>query len=108
MLTILSGLRLMQITSAGFAGAYFQSAGGRVYALAGLAAIVGFLLALLVARPAGARAAQLAASRTSGGGTGDGEVAEIARLQRRAVVSGAAVTLLLTAAAAGMAVARYL
>lgn len=107
LLTILSGIRLMWITSAG-SPAYFQSASGRVYALAGLAAIVGFVLAFLVARPAGARVAQLAASRPAGEGSADSVSAEIAKLRRRAAVSGAAVTILLTAAAAGMAVARYL
>jgi hypothetical protein len=39
---------------------------------------------------------------------GEGTVAEIAKLRRRAAVWGAIVTFLLAAAAAGMAVARYL
>jgi uncharacterized membrane protein len=104
LLTIVSGLRLMWITSAGFTPAYFGTPVGRAYTLAGLAAIVGFLLAILVARPAAARAAQLA----GGQGAGNDTSAEIERLRRRAAVFGSAITFLLLAAAAGMAVARYL
>jgi uncharacterized membrane protein len=110
LLTIASGLRLLWITSTGFTAAYFSTPSGRAYALSGLAAIVGFLLALAVARPAGVRAAQLAAPRSPAGGSpmSDDMVAEVAKLRRRAAVSGAVVTLLVTVAAAGMAVARYL
>ena len=78
LLTILSGLRLMWIGSAGFAPAYFASASGGTLAASGAAAIVAFLLALLVARPAAVRAARLGAARRlvrrygGGGGAGGG------------------------------------
>lgn len=100
LLTILSGLRLLWIASAGFTPAYFRTGPGLVFALSGVAAIVGFLVGILVSRPAALRAAQLAR-----GGTAD--PLELAPLRRRAAVAGAVVTFLVTAAAAGMAVARY-
>jgi uncharacterized membrane protein len=108
-LTIASGLRLMWITSVGFAPSYFASAAGRVFASSGTAAIVAFLLSLLVARPASARSAQLGASLASLPEDKRARLAvELTRLRRRgAVASGTAVTLLVLGAA-GMAVARYL
>src|SRR3954469_24261775 len=51
LLTILSGLRLLMIDSASFAGAYFQSAVGRTFALAGGLAILAFLFGVIVVRP---------------------------------------------------------
>src|SRR5688572_4160460 len=70
LLTILSGLRLMWIGSAGFAPAYFASASGGTLAASRAAAIVAFLLALLVARPAAVRPAQLGAAPARRGGNG--------------------------------------
>src|SRR5918999_5013981 len=62
LLTILSGVRLMQITSGGFSPAWFASAPGRTYAWSGVAAIVGFLIGVVIARPAAMRAARLGAA----------------------------------------------
>ena len=109
-LTILSGLRLMWIDSAGFASAYFASASGRTFAASGAIAILAFALALLVVRPAGLRTLRLGASL---GGMPEGAeraalAAQIAALQRRAAAASTAVVALLVLAAAGMAVARYL
>src|SRR5687768_5581068 len=106
LLTILSGLRLMWIGSAGFAPAYFASASGGTLAASGAAAIVAFLLA----RPAAVRAAQLGAS-LAGTPEGAGRAAvagELAALQRRGGIATAVAVALLLLAAAGMAVARYL
>ena len=110
LLTILSGLRLMWIGSAGFAPAYFASASGGTLAASGAAAIVAVQLARRVARPAAVRAARLGAS-LAGTPEGAGRAAvagELAALQRRGGIATAVAVALLLLAAAGMAVARYL
>jgi uncharacterized membrane protein len=108
-LTIASGLRLMWITSAGFAPSYFVSASGRTFAGSGAAAIVAFLLSLLVARPASARAAQLGGSLASAPEERRAGLAmEMASLRRRGAAASAVAVALLVLGAAGMAVARYL
>jgi hypothetical protein len=108
-LTMLSGIRLLQIASAGFSDAYLASLTGRTFLWSGVAAVVAFLLSLLIARPAAVRAGQLGASlaalpeseRASG-------VQELERLRRRSGVASIVAMVLLLGAAAGMAVARYL
>lgn len=101
LLTILSGIRLMWIMSGGFAAAYFQTARGATFGLAGLAALLAFFLSILVGRPANVRMAELRQ-------TGAGDEAEMRRLARRAgwAARGALVALILSAV--GMSVARYL
>ena len=109
LLTIGSGLRLMWIGSGGFAAAYFASGPGLTLALAGAAAIVAFLLSLLVTRPASVRAAALGGAIAAA--TDDAERARlVARLdaaRRTATVAGVAGGVLLTLAVVGMGVARY-
>jgi uncharacterized membrane protein len=104
-LTILSGVRLMQLTSDGFSSEYFNSPGGRVYAWGGVLAIAAFAFGLVVGRPIAMRLARLAAS--PGGGGEDAMVAERARLQRLAAITGMVNIVLLLGAAVAMAVARY-
>lgn len=108
-LTILSGIRLMQITSSNFSAAYFASARGATYGWAGVIAIVSFLVGMLIVRPAMVRAGQLAASLPN---APEGERAtigaEINRLRKRGGAGSTLVTWGLLVAAAGMAVARYL
>jgi uncharacterized membrane protein len=108
LLTMASGVRLLWIISGGFAAGYFQSATGRTYAGAGIAAIVSFLISLLVARPAAIRTGQLGA--TLGSATADQRAAvmlEMERLRQRAAVANGIVLALLVLAAAGMALGRY-
>lgn len=110
LVTILSGARLLQIVSSGFSAAYFELASGRVYALSGVAAVLAFVLSLLVSRPAAVRAATLAAQRQAA--TTDKERAAIdatlAMLRRRGQLATTVAMALLIVAACGMAVARYL
>ena len=109
LLTILSGLRLMWVASAGLGSAYFASPQGRAFALAGAAAIVAFFVSLLVARPAAARSALL--GRTLGEAPEEERARmarELAVLRRRNATAGTAVVTLLLLGSAGMAVARYL
>jgi uncharacterized membrane protein len=110
LVTMLSGARLLQIISDGFSPAYFELRSGRIYAMSALAAILAFLLSMIVSRPAGVKAGVLAAQRQAA--TSDQERARIdatlATLRRRGSLSTAIAMGLLIAAAAGMAVARYL
>lgn len=110
LVTMLSGVRLMQIMSDGFSPAYFELRSGRLYALSGLASILAFLLSMLVSRPAGVRSGRLAAERQAAKSEQDRARidAELARLRKRGTTSTAIAMGLLIAAAAGMAVARYL
>jgi hypothetical protein len=110
LLTILSGLRLMWIGSAGFASAYFASASGRTLTAGGAASIAAFALSLLVARPAAVRAARLGASLAGAPEGADRATlaAQLDALRRRGAVSSMLAVVLLVLAAAAMAVARYL
>lgn len=110
LLTIVAGLRLMWIGSAGFAPGYFAAPTGLAFGLGGLAAVIAFLLSLLVMRPAMMRSGRLAASL---GGAADEAAhaaiaAELGALRRRGAVSSTVAAVLLVLSAVAMAVARYL
>ena len=107
-LTLLSGFRLMQITSGGFSAAYFDSPGGRVYAWGGVAAIAAFVIGMLVARPAAVRMGRLAAAAVSAPAEDrERNAAELGRIRGRARASALVVAVLLIVAATAMATARY-
>ena len=109
LLTMLSGLRLFHIVSAGFAPAYLSSRTGQTFMWSGIAAVVAFLLSILVARPAALRAGQLGASMGSAPeAERAGRAAEMERLRKRSAVASILAMVFLVSAAAGMAVARYL
>jgi uncharacterized membrane protein len=109
LLTIVSGVRLLQIMSAGFAAPYFASRMGQTFLWSGVAAVCAFLLSILVARPAAVRSGQLGASMAT---TPDADraarSAEIEKLRRRTGLASMIAMVLLIGAATGMAVARYL
>jgi uncharacterized membrane protein len=107
--TIASGLRLLSIASIGFSRAYFSTPTGRTFATSAIAALIAFLLSLLVSRPGFVRIGRLGASLATAPDDGARQqiVAEIQRLGRRVAISNALVVILLLAAAAGMAIARY-
>ena len=108
-LTILSGVRLLQIASGGFSPAYFDSRTGQTFLWSGVAAVVAFLLSLLVSRPAAVRLGRLSASMAT---LPEAERAarsrDVERLRHRSAISGTVAMILLVGAAIGMAVARYL
>ena len=110
LLTILSGLRLMWLTSGGFDPGYFASPVGRTFSMSGGFAILAFLLSLLVARPAAVRSATIGASLASAADepTRTRLTAELAALRRRGAIASSVVLVLLVIGAAGMAIARYL
>ena len=106
--TMLAGIRLMQITSGGFARDYFTTPMGKTYAVSAILAIVSLLLGLVVARPGALRLTRLTQMSASGEMDRAKLKAEMEAVQRRmAVVTMVALTLLLLSAA-GMAVARYM
>ena len=109
LLTILSGARLMWITSGGFSAAYFTSGMGRMYALGALAGIVAFLFGIAFVRPAGERMTKTAVALASA--TDDAQRAQLAvslaALGKKLKVSGLFVTALIIVAAVAMAIARY-
>ncbi len=109
LLTILSGVRLFQVVSAGFQPTYIASRPGQTFLWSGIAAVAAFLLSLVVARPAMVRAGQLGAAIA---GLPEeqraGRLAEVEQLRRRSALASFVAMVLLTGAAAGMAVARYL
>jgi uncharacterized membrane protein len=110
LLTIASGLRLMWITSAGFAPAYFASGTGRTLAWGGAAAIVGFVLSVLVARPATVRAMKLSASLAAAPDSRTRETitAKLTRLRRLGTIASMAAVIMVVLSAAAMATARYI
>lgn len=108
-LTILSGLRLMWIVSAGFSPAYFATPMGGTFGAGGAAALVSFVLGLVVIRPAMVRAGRLGAELAA---ATDEQAraalaARVAGLRRRSAVANGVAMALLVLAAAAMAVARY-
>jgi uncharacterized membrane protein len=108
-LTLLSGFRLLWIASSGFSAAYVGSAMGQVFLWSGVLATVAFVAGMIIARPAGVKAGQLAASLPS---RTEAErlalMPELERLRRRNTVGMLAATVMLVVAAVGMAIARYL
>jgi uncharacterized membrane protein len=109
LLTILSGVRLMWITSADFSAAYFESGRGATFAWGGTFAIAAFLLGVFVGRPTGMRMGAIQqAMATAPDDRARGELAgQLARLNRRSTVIGWTANTLLILAAAFMAAARY-
>jgi uncharacterized membrane protein len=107
-LAMLSGLRLMMIMSGNFGAGYFQSPMGRTFAGAGAAAILAFIIGIAVNRPTMEKMGRLQQSMASDPVSKDAIAAEIKKLQGRMVYAGTIVTLLLIAAAIGMAIARYM
>jgi uncharacterized membrane protein len=107
LLVILSGLRLMMIASQGQAH-WFEHRSGHAYAVAGLLAIIAFIVGMLITRPAMTKAAKLGQAAASDGASKQLIQDELKRLQRRGYRSTMTVTWLLILAAVGMAVARYL
>jgi uncharacterized membrane protein len=110
LLTIASGIRLLWIASAGFEESYLSTSMGRAFSAGAGAAIIAFLLSMLVSRPAFVHVGRLAASlATTTDEAGRQRItAEMQRLNQRAAVANGIVVALLLFTAAGMATARYL
>lgn len=108
-LTMLSGIRLLGITSGGFHIAYFSTAQGLAYAVGGASSLIAFTVSILVSRPSNQRAGELQASLADLAGEQLGAVQhEIAALRRRGGIATSIAVVTLVLSGALMAVARYL
>jgi uncharacterized membrane protein len=108
LLTVVSGLRLMWITSAGFTPAYFASGPGRTFAWSGAAAIIAFLVSFALARPVAVRAMKLSASLGTAPDSRRGAITtQLEGLRRVATIASMVAVSLGVVAATGMALARY-
>ena len=106
--TMIAGIWLLVIDSAGQPGVWMRSGTGRTFAIGGAMAIVAFLLGMAVNMPVSKRLAAIgAAAGARGGPPTPEEQAEVQRLQGRMSVASQAVTLLLVLATSAMAIARY-
>lgn len=108
--TIVTGVWMLWLVSAGFNAAYFHSPAGHTFAAGGALAIVGYFLGITILRPAMLRAMALGQGMPQV--TDEGERAarqqEILVLRTRARRAGQVVATLLVLATAAMAVGRYL
>ena len=106
-LTILSGARLMQKVSDGFAPGYFRTASGHTYAISAVLAILALIVGITISRPAHLKAARLSQTAASDQTSKELIQTEIKALHRRATMASMVVTIMVILAAAGMAIARY-
>jgi uncharacterized membrane protein len=107
-LTVLAGIWLLMIDSAGQPGTFMRSGTGRTFSIGGALAILGFVIGMAVNLPASKRLAALGAAAAARGGPPTAEEsAELQRLQGRMGVASQIVMLLLVLATGAMAIARY-
>jgi len=108
-LTILSGLRLLYLTSAGFSSGYFATGTGRTFAISAGAALIAFILSLGVARPAAVRAGAIAGLLATKPDFPEREqlLRELDCVRRRGALATSLAVGFGIVAASGMAVARY-
>ena len=108
-ITILSGLWMYWLVSAGFQPAYMGSPTGMALGLGGVAAIGAFAVGVSVMRPSVLRAAALAQEAAQADPPErDAQLAEAQKLRARAGAAGRVVAGLLIVAVITMALARYL
>ena len=109
LLTILAGVRLLWIDSAGFNDSYMHAGVGRAFSIGGTAAIIAWLVQVFVARPAGMKLGAIAAQLGASPSAADRArlEAQAARLRRRSEVATLTAVLFGLLAASAMAIARY-
>lgn len=108
-LALLSGFTLFYLASGGAVGAYARTSVGRTFSMSGGFALIGFLIGMFVGRPAGLEAARIGRESASlpAGTERDAVQQRLVALQKRAGMANVLQSVLLVAAAAGMAAARY-
>ena len=107
-LTMLAGARLMMLTSAGFAAAYFSSRLGKTYTIGALSALIAFIVFMSISHPAIGRIMKLGPQIAQAPDSERGPLmAEMAALRARGGMASKASALLLTATAIAMALGRY-
>ena len=109
LITLVSGFWLFQRLSGGAAAGLMRTPMGMAFGSGGLAALLAFLLGIVVMRPAMMRSAALGASLPSASPDERARIsAELQRLRARGTMMGWVVMILLLYALSAMAVARYL
>ena len=108
--TLLSGLWLYVRAAAGMHAEFARSPVGMAYGLGGLAAMLGWLVGMIVLRPSMLKAMALAQSLGPSTSADERQrvTAEAQRLRTRAAAASRATAWLLLIAVTAMAVARYL
>jgi uncharacterized membrane protein len=107
-ITVLSGLGLYWVDSAGFSGQWSRSGPGMTFSFGATCAIIVVILGMSVNAPAGKKLGDLGAVvRARGGPPTPEEQGEMARLQNKLTRATQAAAVLLILAGGAMAVARY-
>jgi hypothetical protein len=107
LLTVVSGVFLLRLDSAGLQGAWFRSGPGMTFSIGGLLAVVSGLLGILVSSPTAKRLGALAAAMRGATPPTPDQSQEFQRLQARLSIAGRVNAVLLMLATAAMATARY-
>ena len=109
LITLVSGFWLFQRLSGGAAAGLVRTPMGLAFGSGGAAALLAFLVGIVVMRPAMMRSAALGASLPSASPEERARIsAELQRLRARGAMTGWVVMILLLYALGAMAVARYL
>jgi len=107
-LTILSGIGLMIVVSAGSAGTWMSTGPGRTFAWGATFAILAAIIGMTFSSPAAKKMSVIGATVAQRGGAPTAEeAAEMQRLQARVQRSTQIVSVLVLLATTAMAVARY-
>jgi uncharacterized membrane protein len=107
-ITILAGLRLMMIDSAGFTAAYFQSGSGLVFTIGGAFGIAALMFFTLVGTPAFARSALIGQQMAQASEAARGKLqTELNALRARGKFASQTSAILLVFASIAMAIGRY-
>ena len=107
--TILAGFALMDRASGHFKAAYFSTGTGATLAVGAVCALIAFAIGLTVTRPSMMRAMALSQGAAQAApAEREQMVAQASAFRARAGSSGVWVAVLLTVAAAAMAIARYM
>ena len=108
LVTILSGLSLLWIDSAGFTTTWVASGPGRTFSLGAAFAIIALLLGASINAPTAKKLAVLGATmQATASPPAAGQIAEMERLRARLTMATRAAAMLVLLAAACMASARY-
>jgi uncharacterized membrane protein len=109
LLTVLTGLRLMWIDSAGVPSSYFSTGTGMTFGIGGIAALIALVVQVFIQRPAGVKLGAIAASLAVSTSADEKQrlTAEADRLRRRNILATTVAVRLGLFAAAAMAIARY-
>jgi uncharacterized membrane protein len=110
LLTVLTGIRLLWIDSAGFDDSYMATGPGRTFSIGGTAALIAFLLQVFISRPAGVKLGALATKMSANPPAEERQLltAEIEKLRKRNGMATMGAVSLGILAAAAMALARYM